>query len=252
MRRVFRNDRGFRRRQSDFQNRSISKLRRSILVARLHSRVKKLRDVIPLGENLQIVRRCSESIAWKACCANPKGIRWQYTGKPHRSVSSPKWNEMKDSSPVETRPVPPDWWFEDVSILRIDHFVRVITAIKVKGMRYELIGAAIMHYASKWLPGLIREGLGSGVDDGNNSSNSNGSSSSWKGGLHMIVAGTKEDLPAVQSKDQRMIVESLISIIPPQKDSVSCSFLLRLLRTANMLKVAPALVTELEKRVDAI
>lgn len=66
----------------------------------------------------------------------------------------------------------------------------------------------------------------------------------------MIVAGPKEEsLPAVQAKDQRMIVESLISIIPPQKDSVSCSFLLRLLRMANMLKVAPALVTELEKRV---
>lgn len=65
----------------------------------------------------------------------------------------------------------------------------------------------------------------------------------------MIVAGTKDDLPTVQAKDQRMIIESLISIIPPQKDSVSCSFLLRLLRMANMLKVAPALVTELEKRV---
>ncbi|KAK6156800.1 hypothetical protein DH2020_011048 [Rehmannia glutinosa] len=178
--RVFRNDRGFRRRQSDFQNRSISKLRRSILVARLHSRVKKLRDVIPLGR--KISKSCGDvANPSRGKLANPKGIRWQYTGKPHRSVSSPKWNEMKDSSPSRNTPVPPDWWFEDVSILRIDHFVRVITAIKVKGMRYELIGAAIMHYASKWLPGLIREGLGSGVDDGNNSSNSNGSSSSWKG-----------------------------------------------------------------------
>lgn len=65
----------------------------------------------------------------------------------------------------------------------------------------------------------------------------------------MIVAGTKDDLPPVQAKEQRMIIESLISIIPPPKDSVSCSFLLRLLRMANMLKVAPALVTELEKRV---
>ncbi|KAG8368616.1 hypothetical protein BUALT_Bualt15G0063900 [Buddleja alternifolia] len=217
--------------------------------------LKSCEKLSPWAENLQIVRRCSESIAWKAC-ANPKGIRWQYTGKPPRSVSSPKWNEMKDSSPSRNNPVPPDWWFEDVSILRIDHFVRVITAIKVKGMRYELIGAAIMHYGSKWLPGLIKEGpgLGSGsganVDDGSNSSNSNGSSSSWKGGLHMIVSGIKEDnMPTVQAKDQRMIVESLISIIPPQKDSVSCSFLLRLLRMANMLKVAPALVTELEKRV---
>ncbi|CAK9174085.1 unnamed protein product [Ilex paraguariensis] len=216
----------------------LSSWRDSILV------LKSCEKLSPWAENLQIVRRCSESIAWKAC-ANPKGIRWQYTGKPPK-VSSPNWNE--NSSPSRNQQVPPDWWFEDVSILRIDHFVRVITAIKVKGMRFELIGAAIMHYAAKWLPGLIKEGSGTG-DDGSNSSNSNGSSSSWKGGLHMIVAGTKDDPPTVQAKDQRMIIESLISIIPPQKDSVSCSFLLRLLRMANMLKVAPALVTELEKRV---
>ncbi|KDP40950.1 hypothetical protein JCGZ_24949 [Jatropha curcas] len=216
----------------------LSSWRDSILV------LKSCEKLSPWAENLQIVRRCSESIAWKAC-ANPKGIRWTYTGKPPK-VSSPKWNDMKDSSPSRNQSVPPDWWFEDVSILRIDHFVRVITAIKVKGMRFELIGAAIMQYAAKWLPGLIKDGAGP-VDEGSNSSNS--SSSSWKGGLHMIVAGTKDDIPSVQAKDQRLIIESLISIIPQQKDSVSCSFLLRLLRMANMLKVAPALVTELEKRV---
>ncbi|KAA8536416.1 hypothetical protein F0562_028894 [Nyssa sinensis] len=218
----------------------LSSWRDSILV------LKSCEKLSPWAENLQIVRRCSESIAWKAC-ANPKGIRWAYTGKTPK-VSSPKLNDMKDSSPSRNQQVPPDWWFEDVSILRIDHFVRVITAIKVKGMRFELIGAAIMHYASKWLPGLIKEGTGI-VDEESNSSNSNGSSSSWKGGLHMIVTGTKDDPPTFQAKDQRMIIESLISIIPPQKDSVSCSFLLRLLRMANRLKVAPALVTELEKRV---
>lgn len=211
--------------------------------------LKNCEKLSPWAENLQIVRRCSESIAWKAC-ANPKGIRWAYTGKPPKD-SSPKWNDTKDSSPSRHQQVPPDWWFEDVSILRIDHFVRVITAIKVKGMRFELIGAAITHYAAKWLPGLIRDESGAG-GDGSNSSNSNTSSGgggNWKGGLHMIVAGTKDDLSTVHAKDQRMIIESLISIIPPQKDSVSCSFLLKLLRMANMLRVAPALVTELEKRV---
>ncbi|KAL8553503.1 hypothetical protein ACS0TY_001990 [Phlomoides rotata] len=226
----------------------LSSWRDSILV------LKSCEKLSPWAENLQIVRRCSESIAWKAC-ANPKGIRWQYTGKPPRSVSSPKWNEAKESSsPSRNAQAPPDWWFEDVSILRIDHFVRVVTAIKVKGMRYELIGAAVMHYAAKWLPGLIKEGDGSvaPVDDGNGISSSisagNGNGN-WKGGLHMIISGSKDKMPTVQVKDQRMIVESLISIIPHQKDSVSCSFLLRLLRMANMLKVAPALVTELEKRV---
>lgn len=210
--------------------------------------LKSCEKLSPWAENLQIVRRCSESIAWKAC-ANPKGIRWAYTGKPPK-VSSPKWNDIKDSSPSRNQHVPPDWWFEDVSILRIDHFVRVITAIKVKGMRFELIGSSIMHYSSKWLPGLVTDGAIAG-DEGSTSTTSNTSSgsNSWKGGLHMIVAGNKEDHSMLQAKDQRMIVESLISIIPPQKDCVSCSFLLKLLRMANMLKVAPALVTELEKRV---
>ncbi|KAL5855010.1 hypothetical protein ACOSQ4_004812 [Xanthoceras sorbifolium] len=221
----------------------LSSWRDSIIV------LKSCERLSPWAENLQIVRRCSESIAWKAC-ANPKGIRWAYTGKPPK-VSSPKWNDVKDSSPSRNQQVPPDWWFEDASILRIDHFVRVITAIKVKGMRFELIGAAIMHYAAKWLPSLISEGSGQAdeISSSSGASKSNSSSSSWKGGLHMIVVRTKDDTPTVQAKDQRMIIESLISIIPPQKDSVSCSFLLRLLRMANMLKVAPALVTELEKRV---
>ncbi|KAK9075725.1 hypothetical protein SSX86_004054 [Deinandra increscens subsp. villosa] len=217
----------------------LSSWRDSILV------LKSCEKLSPWAENLQIVRRCSESIAWKAC-ANPKGIRWQYTGKPMK-VSSPGWNESKDSNSSPSRsPVPPDWWYEDVSILRIDHFVRVITAIKVKGMRYELVGAAITHYATKSLPGLIKEG---GSDEGSTAS-IGAVSGHWKGGLHMIVAGNRDDpSSATQIRDQRMIIESLISIIPPQKDSVSCSFLLRLLRMANMLKVAPALVTELEKRV---
>ncbi|KAF5781125.1 putative SKP1/BTB/POZ domain superfamily, NPH3 domain, NPH3/RPT2-like family protein [Helianthus annuus] len=216
----------------------LSSWRDSILV------LKSCENLSPWAENLQIVRRCSESIAWKAC-ANPKGIRWQYTGKPMK-VSSPGWNEMKDSSPSRS-PVPPDWWFEDVSILRIDHFVRVITAIKVKGMRYELIGAAITHYATKSLPGLIKESGASGLPE---EGSSGAVSGHWKGGLHMIVAGNREDPTSTsQMRDQRMIIESLISIIPPQKDSVSCSFLLQLLRMANLMKVAPALVTELEKRV---
>ncbi|KAJ1386997.1 NPH3 domain [Sesbania bispinosa] len=108
-----------------------------------------------------------------------------------------------------------------------------------------------MHYGTKWLPGLMNETAIPGDEASNfsNSSSSSGGGGSWKGGLHMVVAGTKDDTSSLQAKDQRMIIESLISIIPPQKDSVSCSFLLRLLRMANMLKVAPALITELEKRV---
>lgn len=72
---------------------------------------------------------------------------------------------------------------------------------------------------------------------------------STKPNLHHQDSTTFLARHGISPKEQRMIVESLISIIPPQKDSVTCSFLLRLLRLANVLKVAPALITELEKRV---
>ena len=130
---------------------------------------------------------------------------------------------------------------EYLIFLLISLRIECLNPKQVKGMRFELIGAVTMHYAAKWLTGFIKDRT-EPIDEGSNST-------TWKGGLHMIVVGTKDDIPTVQSKDQRFIIESLINIIPPQKDSVSCSFLLRLLRMANMLKVAPALVTELEKRV---
>jgi hypothetical protein len=113
-------------------------------------------------------------------------------------------------------------------------------------MRFDLIGAAITHYASKWLPGLTKDGPHGGALDEPWAQASPG------GGLHMIIAGGggKDDIAAsAPAREQRMVVESLISITPPQRDSVSCGFLLRLLRLAIMLKAAPALVTELEKRV---
>ncbi|KAI4311035.1 hypothetical protein MLD38_035972 [Melastoma candidum] len=120
-------------------------------------------DDLPGGpESFELAAKFCYGIAVDLTAANISGLRcmakmaedleegnlifktWaENTGKTPK-VSSPKWNgDVKESSPSRNVQVPPDWWFEDVSILRIDHFVRVITAIKVKGMRYELIGAAI-------------------------------------------------------------------------------------------------------------
>ncbi|XP_071691647.1 root phototropism protein 3-like [Rutidosis leptorrhynchoides] len=192
--------------------------------------LKSCEELCPWAKNIQMVRRCSESVACKAC-TDPTGVRWQYNG------------EKKDPGP----PVQANWWCDDISVLRIDHFVRVITAIRVKGMNDKLVGAAIMHYAMKWLPGMVKEGSkGLVEEDGGGTA----AASKGNGGLHMIIAVNKDDhYSSPQGKRQRTIIESLISIIPPQNDSVSCSFLLRLLRIANMVNVSPALVTELEKRV---
>lgn len=47
--------------------------------------------------------------------------------------------------------LPEDWWLEDVSFLRIDHFVGVIAAIKRKMIKPELVGSCMAHWTRKWL-----------------------------------------------------------------------------------------------------
>ncbi|KAG2570430.1 hypothetical protein PVAP13_7KG021227 [Panicum virgatum] len=178
----------------------------------------------PWAEDLQLVRRCSESVAAKAC-TNPRAVLWGYAGRTSPAKATARAGAGTSSDTSQHQPVSPpaDWWVDDICVLRIDHFVRVITAVQAKGMRGDLIGAAITRYSSKWL----------------------------SAGLSKDSAGLRDGGPWQQAGvlQMRRVVESLISIIPPQKDCVSCSFLLRLLRLAVMLRAAPALVTEVEKLV---
>ncbi|KAF2282995.1 hypothetical protein GH714_043057 [Hevea brasiliensis] len=48
---------------------------------------------------------------------------------------------------------------------------------------------------------------------------------------------------------KRFFVETLVGVLPPEKDSIPCNFMLRLLRTANMVGVEPTYRAELEKRI---
>lgn len=48
---------------------------------------------------------------------------------------------------------------------------------------------------------------------------------------------------------KRFFVETLVGVLPPEKDAIPCNFLLRLLRTANMVGVEGTYRQELEKRI---
>lgn len=50
-------------------------------------------------------------------------------------------------------------------------------------------------------------------------------------------------------KKKRFFVETLVGVLPPERDLIPCNFLLRLLRTANMVGVEPPYKAELEKRI---
>ncbi|KAK4264913.1 hypothetical protein QN277_026030 [Acacia crassicarpa] len=173
--------------------------------------LKSCETLSPWAENLQIVRRCCDSIAWKASKDNSTG-------------SNTAANQE-------------GWWFNDVTTLRIDHFMRIIAAIKAKGTRPEIIGECIMHYARQWLRGMDveLEGL-RGYGYGNNE-------------LQFSIYSGKEKEKSGHSKEQKTIIESLLSILPPQQEAVSSKFLLQMLKMAMMYSASPALISDTEKRV---
>ncbi|KAH9605011.1 hypothetical protein KSS87_012896 [Heliosperma pusillum] len=176
--------------------------------------LKTCENLSPWAENLQIVRRCCDSISGKAF-------------QDKRTIG-----ELTDDK---------TWWFDDVANLRIDHFVRIIAALKSKGTKPEIIGLCITHYAEKWLPGVEEEILGQ--------------QEHWCGSGELqlsIVTGRIQEGPISQSKEQKMIIESLVSILPPQKEAVSCKFLLWMLKMAMIYSITPALISELEKRAGLV
>lgn len=173
--------------------------------------LKACENLSPLAENLQIVRRCCDSISRKA-----------FQDK----------NELIDDKA---------WWFDDVATLRIDHFGRIIAAMKPKGIKPDILGSCIKHYAEKWLPSMDGE-----VE---------GQRRHWYGKNELqisIICGANHEDDIGQNKDQKIIIESLISILPPQKEAVSCKFLLWMLKRAMICYATPALISELEKRVGSV
>lgn len=115
-----------------------------------------------------------------------------------------------------------DCWFNDACILDMDYFVKTVAAVKAKDVRPDLVGSIISHYASKWLPELAEDFPEKGG-----------------GGALAEFEGSPESATASWMK-KRFFVETLVGILPPERDSVSCNFLLRLLRTANMVGAEPS------------
>ncbi|KZV50740.1 hypothetical protein F511_25053 [Dorcoceras hygrometricum] len=174
--------------------------------------LKSCETLSPWAENLQIVRRCCDSIAWK--------ISRETTSATEEVV-----NEQ-------------EWWFEEMATLRIGHFTRIITAIRSKGMAPKTIGSCIMRYGDKWLPAMESdmEGLGRFTYGRNELQ--------WN-----ITSGKRQQGDTGKVQEHRMIVESLVNVVPPQKEAVSCKFLLKMLKMAILYSASPAIVSELEQRV---
>ncbi|XP_071738105.1 BTB/POZ domain-containing protein At5g48800-like [Rutidosis leptorrhynchoides] len=154
-------------------------------------------NLLPLADELKIVTRCIDAIASKACVEQIASSfsRLEYSSSGRLHMSRQKCEA--------------DWWIKDLSVLRIDLYQRVITAMKCRGVRPESIGESLMNYAEVKL-----------------TKKSNG-----------------------QSDHERVIVETIVSLLPVEKLVVPLSFLFGLLRSSSMLECSVGCRLDLERRI---
>lgn len=160
------------------------------------------------SENIGIVGRCIDSIVEKILI-HPSKVAWSFT------YTRPGYIEKRHRS------VPKDWWTEDVSYLDIDLFRCIIAALRSsKKLSPPLIGEALHVYACRWLPDASK---------GRTPESS--------------IAQKEEDV-----MKQRRVLESIVSMIPTDRESVSGGFLLRLLKVACHLGASLSTKAELVRR----
>nr|CAB3484857.1 unnamed protein product [Digitaria exilis] len=166
-------------------------------------------------DELGVTSRCVEAVAILATAA----------GTTNASASAAGCSTTSSSSPA--------WWARDVSELGVDLFFRVMVAIKAAGtVKGRAIGDTLKVYARRWLPPNV--GCLVDVEQTGRSS----SSSPGIAGEEVVVAAASH----------RILVEKMVSLLPSERNAVSCSFLLKLLKAANVLRASSATKAELTRR----
>nr|DAD29890.1 TPA_asm: hypothetical protein HUJ06_031358 [Nelumbo nucifera] len=116
------------------------------------------------------------------------------------------------------------WWGKSITILSLDFFQWVLSAVKSKGLKQDIISRILINYTHNSLQGVI-------VKD------------------PQSIKGSSLDTE-LQNK-QKLIVEAIVSLLPTQsrKSSVPIAFLSSLLKTAIMRSTSTACRADLERRI---
>ncbi|GJN35317.1 hypothetical protein PR202_gb24072 [Eleusine coracana subsp. coracana] len=167
-------------------------------------------------ENLKVINHCVDSIASKASI-DPSEVDWSYTYNrkklPSENGLDSHWNGVRKQVTV-----PRDWWVEDLCDLEMCLYKKVILAIKAKGRTSSVvIGEALRAYACRRLFSSLDSAVSNGLD----------------------------------CTKHCAALETIISLLPAEKGSVSCSLLLKLLRAACLLGSVETYHDDLVKRIGA-
>jgi len=165
-------------------------------------------------ENLKVINHCVDSIASKASM-DPSEVDWSYTYNrkklPSESGLDSHWNGVR-----KQQTVPRDWWVEDLCDLEVCLYKKVILAIKAKGRTSsDVIGEALRAYACRRLFSSLDNAVNNGLD----------------------------------CTKHCAALETVISLLPAEKGSVSCGLLLKLLRASCLLGSGETYREDLIKRI---
>ncbi|KAJ0818251.1 putative NPH3 domain-containing protein [Helianthus annuus] len=104
------------------------------------------------------------------------------------------------------------WWGEDLSELGIDLYWRTMIVVKsCDKVSAKLVGDALRIYASKWLQNVSKN--------------------------------------LENDRNSRLLLESVVSLLPIERTAVSCSYLSKLLKAANILGASSSSRAELAQRI---
>ncbi|KAL3850522.1 hypothetical protein ACJIZ3_012404 [Penstemon smallii] len=160
--------------------------------------LKSCENLLPMAEELDIVQRCVEIASAKACVE---------ANFPSRS--------------------PPNWWTEELTILDITFFEKIIASMKLRCANGLTQASAIITYTERSLSHLMRDHSGNGVKS-----------------LDLLESHIK-----IQKRE---LLESIVALLPSEKSAFPINFLCCLLRTAIFLRADSVCITELEKRISGI
>lgn len=172
------------------------------------------------AEDLGITSRCIEAIVSKVIC-NPSKVNLSHSHSRRGKDDTLSCN----GSESRAKNVSKGWWAEDVAELGIEIYWRTMMAIKSSGrIPASIIGDALRIYASRWLPKISRA-------------------------FNNEKQVDELDSGAEVASMPRLFLKSIINLLPADRTAVSCSFLLKLLKAANILQVSSSSKMELARRI---
>ncbi|ERN03634.1 hypothetical protein AMTRI_Chr12g269170 [Amborella trichopoda] len=165
-------------------------------------------SLLPMAEKVKLVSRCIDAVAYLTFKES------QFSGSSRTDSQ-----ESSGSSSVSHPKAIVDWWADDLTVLRIDIFQRVLIALKARGLKEYALGPILMLYAQKSLRGLEIFGRG------------------------------RKKIEPKQEHDKRVMLETIVSLLPGERNAMSVSFLSMLLRAAIYLDTTVACRLDLERRM---